>query len=151
MAPLRVTSLSCFSFFLFPFSISFSNFFFSCISFKKFRCWHWSQSLTADVSSVGGAPWRCVLTTYKGRAGIGLGHLLGREHDSTHHSGVEAPRLLKRSLPGCIVLVGGGRWLCGVACGLLSGGLSSDVETIFGNLERGSWLLLRPGLNFSQR
>ena len=33
-----------------------------------------------------------------GLAGIGLGHLLGREHDSTPQSGVEAPRLLKRSL-----------------------------------------------------
>ena len=29
-------------------------------------------------------------------AGIGLGHLLGREHDSTPQSGVEAPRLLKK-------------------------------------------------------
>ena len=46
-----------------------------------------------------GAPWRCgVLTTEGGTAGIGLGHLLGREHDSTPQSGLEAPRLLKRSL-----------------------------------------------------
>ena len=34
-----------------------------------------------------------------GIAGIGLGRLLGREHASTPQSGVEAPRLLKRSLP----------------------------------------------------
>ena len=46
-----------------------------------------------------GAPWRCgVLTTYGGIGGIGLGHLPGREHASTPQSGVEAPRLLKRSL-----------------------------------------------------
>ena len=32
-------------------------------------------------------------------AGIGLGRLLGGEHASTPQSGVEAPRLLKRSLP----------------------------------------------------
>ena len=43
---------------------------------------------------------RCgVLTTQGGTAGIGLGRLLGREHASTPQSGVEAPRLLKRSLP----------------------------------------------------
>ena len=52
-----------------------------------------------DVSSVVGAPWRCgVLTTLGGIAGIGLGRLLGGEHVSTPQSGVEAPRLLKRSL-----------------------------------------------------
>ena len=52
-----------------------------------------------DVSSVVGAPWRCgVLLTWSGIAGIRLGHLLGREDDSTPQSGVEAPRLLKRSL-----------------------------------------------------
>ena len=57
------------------------------------------QGLTKDVSSEVGAPWRCgVLTTFGGIAGIGLSHLLGREHDSTPQSGVEAPRLLKRSL-----------------------------------------------------
>ena len=47
-------------------------------------------------------------------AGIGLGPLLGREHDSTLQSGVEAPRLLKRSLSrlcyccgvGCVMVVG---------------------------------------------
>ena len=63
-----------------------------------FNCWRWYQSLT--VSSVVGAPWRCgVLTTQGGIAGIGFGRLLGWEHASTHQSGVEAPRLLKRSLP----------------------------------------------------
>ena len=62
-----------------------------------FYCWHGYQSLT--VSSVVGAPWRCgVLTTYGGMAGIGLGRLLVREHASTNQSGVEAPRLFKRSL-----------------------------------------------------
>ena len=52
-------------------------------------------------------------------AGIGLGRLLGREHASTPQSGVEAPRLLKRSLPRlyyccccCIVLL----VLCLVCC-----------------------------------
>ena len=49
-----------------------------------------------DCSSVVSAPWRCgVLTAQGGIAGIGLGHQLGREHDSTPQSGVEAPRLLK--------------------------------------------------------
>ena len=38
------------------------------------------------------------MTTLGGTAGIGLGRLLGREHASTHHSGLEAPRLLKQNL-----------------------------------------------------
>ena len=38
-------------------------------------------------------------------AGIGLGLLLGRERASTPQSGVEAPRLLKRSLPDCTIVV----------------------------------------------
>ena len=38
-------------------------------------------------------------------AGIGLGRLLGGKHVSTPQSGVEAPRLLKRSLPDCIIVV----------------------------------------------
>ena len=47
-------------------------------------------------------------------AGIGLGHLFGTEHDSTPQSGVEAPRLLKQSLPrsdhcGCCFRVVWGR------------------------------------------
>ena len=55
---------------------------------------------SSTVSPVVGAPWRCgVLTTQGGIAGIGLGRLLGGEHASTPQSGVEAPRLLKRSLP----------------------------------------------------
>ena len=41
-----------------------SSFLFSCTCFKYFYCWHKYQSLTVDVSSVVGAPWRCgVLTT----------------------------------------------------------------------------------------
>ena len=36
---------------------------------------------------------------------LGLGRLLEGEHASTPQSGVEAPRLLKRSLPGCIIVV----------------------------------------------
>ena len=49
----------------------------SCISFK-------CVSLLALV----GASWRRgVLTTWGGIAGIGLGHLLGREHDSTPRVG----------------------------------------------------------------
>ena len=56
------------------------------------------RRLTKDVSSVVGTLWRCgVQTTLGGIAGIGVGHLLGREHDSTPQSGVEAPRLKKRS------------------------------------------------------
>ena len=58
-----------------------------------FKIKHSYQGLTKDVSSVLGAPWRCgVLTT-------GWAACLEREHASTHQSGVEAPRLLKRSLP----------------------------------------------------
>ena len=42
------------------------------------------RGFTKDVSPVVGAPWRCgVLTTQGGIAGIGLGHLLRREHYST--------------------------------------------------------------------
>ena len=40
-----------------------------------------------------------------------MGHQLGREHDSTSQSGVEAPRLLKRSLPRL--------YYCGCCCVLL--------------------------------
>ena len=44
----------------------------------------------------GGHPWRCgVLTTQGGIAGIDLGHILGREHDSTSQSGVVALRQFK--------------------------------------------------------
>ena len=39
------------------------------------------------------------MTTQGQIAGIGLGRLLREEHASTPQSGVEAPRLLKRSLP----------------------------------------------------
>ena len=59
-----------------------------------------------------------VLTTWCGKAGIGLGHLLGREHDSTPQSGVEAPRGASASprkkngasLDWIIVVLGGGWW-----------------------------------------
>ena len=61
-----------------------------------FRCWHWYHSLTVDVSSVVGAPWRCgVLTSKGGVAGIGFGHLLGKEHDSI-------PRVGWRLLACCL-------------------------------------------------
>ena len=48
--------------------------------------------------------------------GLGSGHQLGREHDSTSQSGVEALRLLKRSLPRlyccrCLLFV------CFLVCG----------------------------------
>ena len=78
--------------FSFAFFISFVTFsifvsswkyvpFFSCLTFRP-----WHQSI--DVSSVVGAPWRCgALTTWGWTAGIGLGHPLGREHDSTPKSG----------------------------------------------------------------
>ena len=100
-------SFSWICFFSFSFSFSlFLNFsflifflFFICFSLIVFLLLHLYQGLTKDVSSVVGAPWRCgVLTTYGGLAGIGLGRLLGGGHDSTPQSGVEAPRLLKRSL-----------------------------------------------------
>ena len=58
-----------------------SSFLFLVILFNMFYCWLLYQSLI--VSSVVGAPWRCgVLTTQGGIAGIGLGRLLGGEHDS---------------------------------------------------------------------
>ena len=38
-------------------------------------------------------------------AGIGLGHLLGREDDSTPQSGVDAPRLLKTEPPQIVLLL----------------------------------------------
>ena len=60
------------------------------------RCKHLYLGSPKDVSSMVGAPWRRgVLATWSGRAGIGVGHLLRRNHDSTPQSGVEAPRLFK--------------------------------------------------------
>ena len=74
-----------------------SSFLFFVFLSNILNCWLQYQSLT--VSSVVGAPSRCgVLTTWGGIAGIGLSRLLGGEHASTPQSGVEAPRLLKRSL-----------------------------------------------------
>ena len=98
--------VSCFfHFLLFCFSIFFLIFrvFHSFLSFSQFSIFsvflgvaflfpsfflyisniqHLYQGLT--VSSVVGTPWRCgVLTTQGGKDGIGLGHQLGREHDST--------------------------------------------------------------------
>ena len=76
-------------------SFSFSDFFLNVVLHLFFLFQHLYQSLTVDVSSVAGAPWRCgALTTQGGTAGIGLGRLLGGEHASTPQSGVEAPRLL---------------------------------------------------------
>ena len=81
-------AVTCFSFLFFLYFFS-----------NVFHYWHWHQSFIADVASVVGAPWRCgVLTTQGGKSGIGLGHSLGREHDSTPHSGVEAPTVSKMSL-----------------------------------------------------
>ena len=103
VAHLRVTSLACLSFFFLAIFLSSYQkclFLFSFLVFLSSMCccWHLNQSLTVDVSAVG-APWRCgVLTTQGGIAWIGLGRQLGREHDSTLQSGVEAPRLFKRSL-----------------------------------------------------
>ena len=74
-AHLGVTSLSCFSFFFFLTENVYS-FSFHFISFKHMFIAGISiyHSLTVDVSSVVGAPWRCgVLTTAGGIAGIGLG------------------------------------------------------------------------------
>ena len=103
MAHMRVTPLSCFSllFSIFCFFFQKCYFFFSLVFLSDmFHCWHWCQISTVEISSVVGAPWRCgVVTTKGGIAGIGLGHQHGREHDSTPQSGVEAPRLSKRSLP----------------------------------------------------
>ena len=83
-----------FMFFIFHFFRRKSFFFFFFVVFLSniFYCWRQYQNLT--VSSVVGVPWRCgALTTWSGRAGIGLGHLLGREHDST----LQTPLPVKRS------------------------------------------------------
>ena len=103
MAHLRVTPLSCLvsiHFSCFPFFVLSQKFVFLFFFFLVFlsnlsNCWHESQSSTLDVSCVVGAPWRCgVLTTQGGIAGIGLGHLRGREHDPTPQSGVEALQIV---------------------------------------------------------
>ena len=90
-----------------------------------YTCWHKYQSLTVDVSSVVGAAWRCgVLTTQGGIAGIGLGRLLGGEHDSPLQSGVEAPRLLKRSLSRLCYCC------CGCGCGQSPKSTKRDARVI---------------------
>ena len=92
-----------FSLFLFFLNKCVSSFFFFFLKTCRFQRLY--QGLTKDVASVVGAPWRCsVLTTQVGKAGNGLNHLLGREHDSTPKSGVEAPRL-KKTVPLQIVIL----------------------------------------------
>ena len=45
--------------------------------------------MSADGSSVVGAPWRCgAMTTWGGIAGIQLSNLPGKEHDSTPGNGL---------------------------------------------------------------
>ena len=120
----------CFPHFLKFFFFFNSVHFIFLYSFKNSIC-------TEEVSFVVGAPWRCgVLTAQGGIAGIGLGHLMGREHDSTPQSEVEAPRLLSRSLPRldccccrcCWLLVVGRRLLlCGCAQHTMS--CKSDKQT----------------------
>ena len=52
--------------------------FFSCFLSNAFRCWHQYHSLTIDVSSEVGAPWRCgVVSTQGGIAGNGWATYLG--------------------------------------------------------------------------
>ena len=88
---MRVTPLSCFSF-LFVHIVLFSK---NCVSSFSFKY----VSLPALVSEFNSEYFlRSVLATQDGTAGMGLGRLLGEEHASTPQSGVEAPRLLKRSL-----------------------------------------------------
>ena len=102
-----------FSIFCFVFSKKnqyFYFFLFFCLFFSL-------VALASDVSSVVGAPWRCgVLPTEGGIAGIGLGHLLGREHDSTLQKGVEAPGPLKRSLARLSYCCCFGRWFTRHVC-----------------------------------
>ena len=112
MAHLRVTP-STVIFSLIPFlQKKLFLFFFLVFLSKKFYCWHKYQSLI--VSSVVGAPWSCgVLTTEGGIAGIGSGHLLGREHDSTPRS-VCASSLTKaeRSQIGLLLLLRAAHQMC---------------------------------------
>ena len=93
--PSREVPFEAFSFFFPPFFVLFSSFFFffffllfSCFFFIFFSssCSRCSMEMWCpdDIGRI---------------AGIGLGRLLRREHASTPQSGVEAPRLLKRSLP----------------------------------------------------
>ena len=53
-----------------------------------------------------GAPWRCgVQTTEGGIARIGLGHLLGEEHASTHQSGWRLLACKNGTSPDWIIVV----------------------------------------------
>ena len=112
------------------FYFSFSSFLFLVLFLFLKKCFslfvfilfqHLYQGLTKDVSSVVGAPWRCgVLTKLGGIAGIGLGRLLSGEHATTRQSGVEAPRLMKRSLSRL--------YYC---CCCLNGLCALDADTLF--------------------
>ena len=104
---LRVTSLSCFSFFFL-----FFFFFFFCVYLEKSFFFHVFSRFFATSSicirvQLLKFPPKSVLrgdvVSCRNRAGkLGLGWATGpptgREHDSPPQSGVEAPRLLKRSL-----------------------------------------------------
>ena len=97
MENLKVTPLSCLPFLFFHF-YNFSILFSKIVFLFLFQiCFIASIGIRVSLYSVVGAPWRCGVLTIEG--GIGLGHLLGREHDSTPQSGVEAPRLVKGASP----------------------------------------------------
>ena len=83
-----------FSFFIFP-KKKFLLFFFSCISFNIYFL---LLALVSEFDCFLRS--RCSMEMWcpDDIAGIGLGRLLGGEHASTPQSGVEALRLLKRSL-----------------------------------------------------
>ena len=87
-----------FIFFFFFSDEKVSSFLFSFISFKYVLLLAFVSEFNCFLHS------RCSMEMWCpddiGRdSWIGLGRLLGEEHASTPQSGVEAPRLLKRSLP----------------------------------------------------
>ena len=72
MAHLKVTSAFIFFIFHCVHVLHVFSLIFRMLLSNLFHCWHQYQSLTADVSSVVGAPWRCgVLTANGGVAGVG--------------------------------------------------------------------------------
>ena len=83
-----------------------------CLVFFKipFHCW------LTNVSPAVGAPWRCGVTRQGGVSRVRLGHVLGREHDSTPWSGAEAPRDRKRCLSRLFYCCCFGRRLSGGVC-----------------------------------
>ena len=87
-----------FSFFIFA-KEKVSSFLFSCISFKYFLLLAVVSEFNCFLRSRCSMEMWCPDDIGRDSWDLGLGRLLGGEHASTPQSGVEAPRLLKQSLP----------------------------------------------------